>query len=257
MDFEKDFIQVKGRPIPKEPLQFFQYKANTRIFVSITDDPKVWQEDLIICERFFADMIICPVGSEDDHSSALTVTQDILKQRMKYPGVKENPLYETIAKTWVLPNKLLMGPSATEFLSPLEDAASRALTPLFEKLKVEPLVHLLKLETGRGFERKLLYSFLDSGFRPSLIMVKWSHDADDHIPTAYCAGHLLNSGYSLVQDVNGYSLYFFRDQPLYDICSLKTVALENPMMTELMTSVLENLRKSDAPSEQPTEKPTE
>jgi hypothetical protein len=252
MDFEKDFIQVKGRPIPKEPLQFFQYKANTRVFLSITEDPKVWQEDLTICERFFADMIICPVGSEGEHSTALTLTQDILKQRMKYPGVKENPVYEGIAKTWVLPNKLILGPSATEFLSPLEDAATRVLSPIFEKLKIDPIVHLLKLETGRGFERKLLYSILDGGFRPSLIMVKWSHDADDHIPTAHCAGHLLNSGYSLVQSVNDYSLYFFRDQVMYDICSMKTVAMENPMMTELMTSVLTSLQKSDEPSEKAT-----
>jgi hypothetical protein len=87
-----------------------------------------------------------------------------------------------------------------------------------------------------------LYKFLDNGFRPSIILVKWSHDLDDHIPTAHCAGHLMNSGYALASLENGYSLYVFTDQVLYDITSMKTLGLKNPIMESILQSVSENMQ---------------
>jgi hypothetical protein len=232
---------VRNRPLPKEPLAFFQYKQGTRLFVTITDTPSVWQDDLVIGEKLFADMFVCPLGSSTacaDHVYVMEQTRDILKQRMRYPGVKENPEFEKIAKTWILPNKLNLGPSANDMLALPENSAIDTFKSIFTQVNSEDsVVHILKIEVADGVERQLLYKILDNGLRPSLILVKWSNDLDDHVPTASCAGHVMNCGYSLIGLNDGYALYFFNDQGLYDICSMKTINLKNPIMETLLQSV--------------------
>ncbi len=229
-------VTVRERPIPKDPLTFFNFQSKSRIFVNITDTASVWQTDLVLAERLFADMIVCPFQiDETKHAESIQTTKDILKQRMKYPGVKENPDYEMIAKTWVLPGKVHSGPSASSLLVPSVNAIYTGLEAAFTSLEVtDPVIHLLKIEVSDGVERQFVYKFLDSGFRPSIILVKWSHDLDEHYATAHCAGHLVNSGYSLVAIENGYALYVFSEQTLYDICSMKTIGMQNPIMTSIV-----------------------
>jgi hypothetical protein len=236
----KDTIQlIRDRPLPKELLAFFQYKQGNRIFLTLANTTQVWRDDLAIGERLFADTIVCPVDATAEFQQDLEVTKDVLKQRMKYPGVKENPALEQIAKTWILPAKLHQGPSVSSFFFSSTEQTLRAfLAPLVETLTPGELqVHLLKIELGNGQERPVLYNLLDEGFRPSLVLVKWSHDVDEHIPSAHCAGHLLNSGYACLAYENDYGLYMYNEQVLYDICSLKEPSLKNPIMESLFATV--------------------
>jgi len=235
---------VNGCPIPKESLSFFQYNQGSRYFVTVADSPIVWRDDLVLGERFFSEMIICPfIDPEQLHIKELTLVKDVLKQRMKYPGVKEDPALEKLAKTWILPTKICMGPCAETFLASSESSVRDSFEPLFKTLNNESsMIHILKLELSEGKERQVLYKFLDNGFRPSLVLVKWSHDLDDNIPTAHCAGHLLNSGYSLVALENDYALYMFSEQTLYDITSMKTIGIKNPMMESILSSVSEYMK---------------
>jgi hypothetical protein len=236
-DIQSEFTTIKNRPIPKEPLQFFKFANKTRIFVTITNDTHVWKNDLQICERLFGDMIICPFNSNPEvHKKEIENIQEILKQRMKFPGIKENPELFEIAKTWILPTKLYLGPDAKTFLYPGENNAINMLTPLFEKIDVDPVIHFFFFFLSEGSERQLIYSILDSGFRPSLVLIKWSYDLDDHIATAHCAGHLIATGYTLVFLENGYSLYHFRDTGLFDICSMKTISISNPILDTIIDS---------------------
>ena len=237
---------VRGRPLPKEPLNFYQFKQGNRLFLNLTDSPAVWKDDLVIGERLFADTVMCvPDSVKQENTDELTRVQDILKQRMKYPGAREDPAIEAIAKTWVLPNKLHIGPSVEQLLAPSENSVRSGLEELLVKLNIQDsVVHFLKIELSNGLERQVLYKFLDNGFRPSLVLVKWGNDLDDHIPTAHCAGHLMNSGYALIALENGYGLYLFLDHPLYDTCSMKTVALENPFIDSLTESVLDAVKNT-------------
>lgn len=245
MDISSEFICVKNRPVPKEPFHFFSNQQNARYFLTITDKVKIWQDDLAIAERLFADMIVCPFTySYNSHKEAIEKTKDILKQRMKHPDIKQNPELESIAKIWILPQKLSIGPNAHEFLACKKDAVKATLFPYFESIQSEPLLHFLKVEVDDGLERPLLYSILDSGFRPSLVLVKWTNDLDEDIATANCAGHLINTGYSLVCLQNGYALYYFADQPLYDICSMKNPSLKNPFMESLFQSMSKHIMEN-------------
>ena len=233
----KENIQiVRERPLPKELLAFFEYKQGNRIFLTLAESIEVWSDDLAIGERLFADTIVCPLEKTTDFQTQFDTVKDVLKQRMKYPGVKENPALEQVAKTWILPAKLHAGPTVSEFLfSSTEESLHSALGPVFETITPGALqIHFLKIELSGGKERSVVYKFLDEGFRPSLLLVKWSHDVDEHIPTAYCVGHLLNSGYANIANENGYSLYMFNDQVLYDICSLKEPSFQNPIMKTLL-----------------------
>jgi len=246
----KDNVQlIRNRPLPKDPLAFFQYKQGNRIFLTLANTTATWRDDLAIGERLFADTIVCPVEVTPEFQQDIETTKDVLKQRMKYPGVKEIPALEQVAKTWILPAKLHQGPSVSSFLfSSTEQTLRAVLSPLLETLTPgEHQIHLLKIELGGGQERPILYKLLDEGFRPSLVLVKWSHDVDEHIPSAHCAGHLLNSGYSCIAYENNYGLYMYNEQILYDICSLKEPSLKNPIMESLFATVNDFHKQQRAP----------
>lgn len=244
-DLSEQLLFVHERPIPKDTIMFFKDKQGPRLFLTITDDPSVWRRDLAITERFFSEMVICPVFTPIEECQAdIETTKEILKQRSKYPGVKDDPEALLVSKTWVLPTKVWCGPTAKSFLTAGCQSVQTALEPVFTQLKSESMIHLLKLEVPNGVERQLLYNILDSGFRPSLLMVKWSFDLDDHIPTAHCAGHLMNLGYALVSHSESYSLYLYKDEALYDICSMKTVSLQNPILTSLTETMNETIQQS-------------
>jgi hypothetical protein len=247
-DFSNDLICIKNRILPKEALKFFQYQQDTRICLTIASDPNVWRDDLCIAERLFSDLVIIPAyGELETHKAMYDKMKVILKERLKYPNVKENPEDLEVAKTWVLPAKLHMGPSITTFYYPVENPVQKALAPIFSQLNVDPKIHYLKIEVANGFERNIIYTILDNGFRPSLFLIKWSNDIDEDNATAYCAGHLQSVGYSLISLQNGYALYFYSDQSLYDICSFKTVGVKNPILQSILESVKESIQTNDTP----------
>lgn len=234
---------VNGRLMPKDPLSFFQHMKTNRYFITFTNTPEVWRDDMIIAERCFADMIICPTFKNESFMNILQETKDILKQRMKYPGVKENPVLEKIAKTWILPTKLYDGPPLSNILSGLtESVFYDTFVPFFDSIgNTEHKMHFVKIDLEDSIERKLVYTLLDSGFRPSLLHVKWSYDVDEHTPTAHCIGHLFNSGYSLIGVENGQYLYMFTEQGMYDITTMKTLGFQNPFLKSILESVSETL----------------
>lgn len=239
LDFTKLVTTINNRLLPKESMQFFQYQTTGRLTVTITDDCSVWKKDLVIGERLFSDVVVCPFqDTNGTFAPEIDRVKDILKQRTKYPGVKEDPELLAIAKTWIVPSKLTLGPDASQFLSTNETSMQDSLAPVFTQLQLPNTnVHFLKIEVANGAERQFVYKFLDCGFRPGLVLIKWSYDLDEHIPTANCAGHLLNSGYSLIGLNDTYALYYFTEQVLYDLCSVKTVGYQNPFMKSILESI--------------------
>jgi len=242
-DISNELICVKNRILPKEPANFFQNEKERRLCITIASDPAVWRDDLCIAERLFSDIIIIPAhGDMETHTSVFNKVKTILKERLKYPNIKENSDDIEIAKTWVLHSKLHMGPTISTFYAPFENSVQKALAPIFSQLEVEPKVHYLKIEVSNSFERNIIYTILDNGFRPSLLLIKWSKDIDEDNATAYCAGHLQNVGYSLISLQNGYGLYLYTEQTIYDICSFKSVGLKNPILESIFQSLNESTK---------------
>jgi hypothetical protein len=226
---------LRDLPFADNPLSFIDPSKKNRIFVNISDNPQRWKRDLVLAEKLFADVFVCPVNhfiTED-----LADVKDILTKRTGYPDIKENPEKLEIAKTWILAKKVHEGPNALEFLNYKENSMKIPLLECIETIvnDFDSTIQCLKIDV-QNLERQFVYRFLDDGFRPSFVLVRWSNDLDDHYSTAICAGHLLNCGYGHVRIENDYSLYFFEDQSLYDICSMKTLGAQNPIMEALLSA---------------------
>ena len=241
-DLSGELQTVNDRPIPKEFVVFFRDSSGPRVFLNVCN-PLVWKKDLGVSEKMFAETIIMPTDASV--FTDLSECKDILKMRMRYPGVKDDPEKLAIAKTWVLPTKIHNGPVlssllTSESVTPFMDA----LNPYFETLKVaNKKVGLLKVDIDSGLERRVVYQILDEGFRPSLMLIKWSNDVDTDYSTANCAGHIHNCGYSLAKVENGFYLYYFSDQVMYDIASWKTEGYQNPVMRTLIQQIGESFAK--------------
>ncbi len=79
----------------------------------------------------------------------------------------------------------------------------------------------------------MIYSLLDSPFRPGILLVEWSAMPDDDLQTTLCAGHLQNCGYTLLAKKLNRFFYIYNDRCMYEICSWETNKVENPMVAEL------------------------
>ena len=229
MDSEEDknkallenLTTINGRPFIKNALQFFSTTRRFRSFFTFTDTDS-WKQDIEIAEKMFGTLFVS--SSDPLIADKVQEVKDVLKQRLKYPGINDRPDLLTLAKVWILSNKVQLVSDPAAFTLNFTDAvASKQKELEFE------LLSCVKFELSDGKERKLIYSMTDEGFRPSLILVKWSHDLDDNYSTAYCAGHLTNMGYVMLNSENGYCLYFYTGTSIYDTVSMKELCYGNPI----------------------------
>lgn len=234
VDIASELALIEGRPFIRNPLAFFESTRNFRTLLSFTDTD-AWKHDLVLAEKMFGTLFVST--SSPNSQESIQQVRDVLKQRLKYPGIQENPELLKLAKIWILPTKVHTVPEPSKFL---EDFAGNML-PKQEELKFETL-SCVKFEFSAGQERMLIYKMLDDGFRPALLLVKWSQDLDEHFPTAYCAGHLMNSGYVMIDNQNGYALYYFCGAPMYDTVSMKELTYGNPFARSFQDQTVELLK---------------
>lgn len=244
---EKNFTSLKGIPFPVNPLNFFSSTRKYRTFLTVCETAQTWKNDLTLGEKLFADTIISVPYESADSANEIAVVKEILQKRMTYPGIKENPELLAIAKTWILSSKVHQGPRLSALQSFTDESSMRSvLAPLLQQItsQDENTLQCVKVELSEGRERMFLYQLLDNGYRPGLLLVKWSYDVDDHFATAQCAGHILNNGYTLARLENGYFLYVFRDQSIYDICSMKIPSMSNPIADTITQSAAEAVQSA-------------
>jgi hypothetical protein len=231
---EDELTLVGNVPFIKNPLSFFASTKNFRAILSITDSADL-TNDIQIAEKMFGTLFISsPV---EDIESKVQEIRDVLKQRLRYPGINERQDLLKLAKIWILPNKIHTVSKPQEFLASFKDnLAQKQADYSFDTLSC------VKIELSDGQERMIIYKMLDDGFRPSLIIVKWSEDLDTNYSTAYCAGHLVNSGYVMVDNKNGYALYFYTDASIYNTVSMKDVCYGNPIVKNFQDETEELLK---------------
>lgn len=100
-------------------------------------------------------------------------------------------------------------------------------------------IDILKIDTAAsapGFEKGLLGAVLSAGYRPSIILVRWSQMPDVDLSTTLAAGHLQNSGYSLLGKLDNKFLYYYTDEDLYQFCSWEGIVAINPIVTEIVNA---------------------
>ena len=94
-----------------------------------------------------------------------------------------------------------------------------------------PRVDICKIEYP-GLTYEIIYTMLHAGYRPGLLYIRWDEHPDKGTEAMLCAGHLQNCGYGLAAELDGYFLYRFVDDCVYETCSWSRTDCINPLFAK-------------------------
>ncbi len=241
-DFSKLFPTDDGEiPFLKDIWGFFSQKGVKTVFISVNPNNS-FRLDLEVCEN-----LGCPIRiftDSEDIEQKWAVIARTLKGRKIEDGDKEKQWLEGIQKKWILPKNLVVKRSTMEWNSIFAEV----------KQSAEGRVDLLKIEAYDEKERMLLYSMLDNGFRPGILLVKYTVDPDANVPSMLVAGHLQMSGYRLLNTHNNWFLYVYTDICFYDSCSWRDTTIQNPLIRYIVELFDTKQRVATATQAQPETK---
>lgn len=232
-------LQNDNWPILDNLWNFYEKKGIKTVFFSVGSS-----------ERAFADLEIaetlgCPIHIFEVRENLIqgwNEVQQILKSR-KSPD-SPLPFSEKVDTKWVLPKNIrVQNVLPGSFNGTVEIASTSYPVQTWEKCiqnaistmnLQEQRIDILKICLGMGIERNMLFSILDTGFRPGMILVDWTETPDTNLFTTLCAGHLQNSGYTLLAKMGNRFVYFYNDRCIYELCSWEQNNIDNPLVAEIV-----------------------
>jgi hypothetical protein len=233
-------------PILDRIWDVYASKGIRTVFLSVGSS-KVALADLEIAESLGCPINVVPLNGSEVNS--WNEVSGILKERKR--ETTASPFSIGAETKWILPKNLriydavpwwhtgamdLSGGSVSLKTQKFSDFLQGIATTM--KIKDNSVrVDILKIDTvasSPGLERPILYSMLDAGFRPSLVLVRWSQMPDYDLSTTLAAGHLQNCGYSLIGKIDDKFLYYFTDEDIYQICSWEGITSNNPITMEII-----------------------
>jgi hypothetical protein len=224
-DSFKSFLRLvptEGGDVPflKDIWNFFGVKGTKTVFLSINPEKSFWV-DLEVCES-----LGCPIHiltNSEVVEKKWEIVSKTLKARKIEEADGELQWLKGVEKKWILTKNIKL--NRTEF-------SWNTLKNVANESKLDR-IDLLKVEAGTEEERVLLYSMIDSGYRPGVLLVKYTTDPDNAVPPMLLAGHLQMIGYRLLSCVNNWFMYMYQDFCLYDSCSWRNTLVQNPVVASL------------------------
>lgn len=231
-------------PILDKLWDIFAGKGIRTVFVSIGTS-KSPLADLEISESIGCPLHIVPLGEAE--RAKWSEVRTVLTDRKR--GEDSSAFTENVDSKWILPKNLRALDSLPWWEKGTIDISGTVLsTEKFDstvasicagmKLKdAAKRIDVLKIDThsfAPGLEVPLLNCLLADGYRPSVIVVKWSAMPDVDLRTTIAAGHLQNCGYSLFSSIEDKFLYYYNDENLYEICSWEKRAEIHPIVEAVM-----------------------
>jgi hypothetical protein len=223
-------------PVLENLWDFYSKKGVKTVFISVGNSDNA-VADLDIAETLGSPLHIW--NFNDAHTANWDEVRQVLKDRKRVSTT--NGFTEGVETKWVLPKNVRSYTgipgfynSKTEAFSTVsvDDCVKQCVATM--KLEGEQRIDILKIALVEGMERHVLSAVLDTGYRPGLIMVKWSHMPDTHLFTTLAAGHLQNCGYALLETNGDRFTYMFVDKCMYEICSWETNKVVNPLVTDIV-----------------------
>ena len=204
-------------PFLKDLWSFFSAKGVKTSFITI--NPEIsFEVDLEVCEG-----LGCPIQIFTNKHS-VELKWDIIAKTLKNRKIVEEDAdkewLKGIEKKWILPKNIIVKTTKIEWIT-LKDILQGVSTSRID---------ILKIESNDESERMLLYSLIESGARPGIILVQYTCDPDSNVPAMLAAGHLQNTGYRLLSNKDNWFLYMFNDLCLYDSCSWRDTKVNNPLV---------------------------
>ena len=132
---------------------------------------------------------------------------------------------------WVLPDSLSFSSTLPGMFSGTLDLSGVKTTVSAFDIEAVPRVDLCKIDY-EDYTTDFLYSFLNVGYRPGLLFIRWPQHPDESGKTMTAAGHLQTCGYRLLKAAGNYFLYIFVDECMYELCSWARVDTNNPMFAD-------------------------
>lgn len=231
-------------PILDRIWDIYAGKGIRTVFLSVGSS-KVALADLEIAESLGCPINVVPLNPSEVNS--WNEISGILKERKR--ETTASPFSVGAETKWILPKNLRIHDSLPWWQTGTTDISGMTvktqkfadfLQGITTAMKIKDnsvRVDILKIDTVTtfpGLERPLLYSMLDAGFRPSLVLVHWSQMPDYDLSTTLAAGHLQNCGYSLIGKIDDKFLYYFTDEDIYQICSWEGITSNNPITMEII-----------------------
>lgn len=221
-DLTKLYMTEDGEiPFFRDVWGFYKQKGVKTSFVTVNPNQS-FRLDLEICENLGCPIQI--VTNSDEIVNKWAVVTKTLKARKIDADDSGKEWLEGIQKKWILPKNIVVNKSDFSWQTLKEEVRELA----------EPRIDLLKIEGTDEQERMLLYSMMESGFRPGAILVKYTEDPDMNVPAMLVAGHLQMIGYRLVEAKNNWFFYIYTDMCLYDSCSWRDTKVQNPLVHYLV-----------------------
>ena len=212
-------IQTDDGPIPflQDIWDFFSKKGIKTQFYSYFSD-KSFKLDLELCES-----LGCPIHIYQTNDEAVAKWETIkttLKNRKIADEDKDKAWLQGLEKKWILPKNILVKKQPIEWTTLRSEVESHP----------ENRLDILKIEGNNDSEHMILYSMLESGYRPGIVLVRYTEDPDANVPSMLVAGHLQMSGYKLAEVSNNWFLYLYTDICLYESCSWRNTKTQNPVV---------------------------
>jgi hypothetical protein len=232
-----------GDPFPciKDLYMIFQKKGIRTVFLSIGASPSC------IPELEIAETIGCPVNiicANDSEVAAWDEVKDCLKTHR--PATEPLSTFsEGSDKKWVLSKNVRV--VATEWKSGTILSSVKEACKTMYISDDDTRIDLLKIDMSGGAGRLALYEILDTGFRPSLVMIRWAEEPDSHPGVRVAAGNLQNCGYVLVKKEGLKYLYYYVDNDMYATCSWELEGSVNPMVDAVVQEVLSQVYSAPSP----------
>lgn len=218
-------------PMLKALWDFYSAKGTKTVFVSIGATTSSCQVDLQIAEA-----LGCPIHLFEPDTTMQKRWEEIKTLLRSRKATEEtDPYCLPATKRWLLPKNVQIYPCYLFGLSGTMDLSGGQvkLESVRNFVKGDGNIDILKIDVAEK-EAQILSSILEQGFRPSLVLIRWSHSPDEDYRTMISAGSLQMLGYELLEHEGNKCLYHFTGETLFDTCSWLKTDCKNPLILELL-----------------------
>ena len=222
-------IQTEDGDVPflRDIWSFFGAKGVKTQFYSVNPDLS-YKVDVEIVES-----LGCPVRILTDKEAVeqkWETIRTVVKDRKISEENKEKEWLQGMERKWILPKNIVVKKTSLGWTTLVTEVQSQP----------ENRCDLLKIEAKNEEEQPILYSMINAGFRPGILLVRYTEDPDTNVPSMLIAGHLQMLGYKLVSLSGNWFLYVYADLCLYDSCSWRNTKDQNPVVRYLAELFQEN-----------------
>lgn len=167
---------------------------------------------------------------------------DIYERIMKTHETQEgDPAWaEVLTDHWILPDSTKFSSTVPAQFSGTIDISGTPTQLSAIDTDAIPRVDICKVDYDE-LTTSIVYTVLNSGYRPGLFYINWPAHPDESNTTMICAGHLQTCGYRLLKCIGNYCLYIFVDGCMYETCSWARDDCTNPMFTDFRKEILDGV----------------